>query len=537
MAKNTKDISDHLELSRQKQLQKRKVDVDVDQTINPDVANNVTEALYSKGLPHDQISMLGDKFEIKQLQFALETGRAEDFEGINLSGVADGRKLASPQASLSSELSGGDPEGFTMVAPPALDSAKAAAEMAEVYLKNIYRDVPFANYGTDPGIAKAIGLLNALHTAGAVGGYPHPVTTGNIFRGNSPTCLVGGYVSQLYLHTIGVGNFSYEPVGPTDAGSYGIRKADYLKIQEGVKPGNGIPAQMQTNTGAGNGKYMFNGRQLGSTVHVDLVFQHFYEAAAILLNAKVGVGAQIDVGSKEGNFIGGPVSVTTMLSEVSRHALKAAWVQKWRKHMRLRPEAMAARIVAEIDGDLPVGTVTVDSRISSVTFNGESVIDLVKAHNAATIADPVTEEMGEDKPWLPLQYAEGSPTHPAYPAGHATIAGACATILKIMFSNPTQPWSDLSDPSIGLAELEPNEDGTGVTAVIDSGTTIHGEIDKLAHNVALGRDFAGVHYRSDSELALGEKVAIQYYKDQKALFNEEVDLVTFNGFDGNPIEV
>ena len=155
----------------------------------------------------------------------------------------------------------------------------------------------------------------------------------------------------------------------------------------------------------------------------------------------------------------------------------------------------------------------------------ESVIDLVKAYNS--------NAGGDEKPWLPLQYAEGSPTHPAYPAGHATIAGACATILKIMFANPN--WSTLQ--SEGLDELEPDADGNGVTVIADSGTTIHGEIDKLAHNVALGRDFAGVHYRSDSELALGEKVAIQYYKDQKALFNEEVGDVDFVKFNGDPITV
>ncbi len=31
---------------------------------------------------------------------------------------------------------------------------------------------------------------------------------------------------------------------------------------------------------------------------------------------------------------------------------------------------------------------------------------------------------------LPMAFQEGSPMHPSYGAGHATVAGACVTILK-----------------------------------------------------------------------------------------------------------
>ncbi len=34
---------------------------------------------------------------------------------------------------------------------------------------------------------------------------------------------------------------------------------------------------------------------------------------------------------------------------------------------------------------------------------------------------------------LPMAFPEGSPMHPAYGAGHATVAGACVTILKAFF--------------------------------------------------------------------------------------------------------
>jgi hypothetical protein len=34
---------------------------------------------------------------------------------------------------------------------------------------------------------------------------------------------------------------------------------------------------------------------------------------------------------------------------------------------------------------------------------------------------------------LPMAFQEGSPMHPSYGAGHATVAGACVTILKAFF--------------------------------------------------------------------------------------------------------
>jgi hypothetical protein len=508
MKKDTKNIKASLLTKRTEQAAKRASEVDTSQPRTEDVVNDVYLALYSKGLEHDQTTMLADESDIKELQIALETGRQSDFDDVKLSGA---RKLASPQGSLSSELSGGDPEGFSMKPAPALSSREAAAEMAEVYLKNIMRDKPFKDYeDASQEIQDAINILNSFGDDFKGPKVNGSVTVKTLFRGESPGCEVGAYISQLFLHEIGVGNFSYEPKGPTKTGLYGHTKANYLEIQNG-----NVPVSQTIDS---NKKFMYNGRQLGSTVHIDLVFQHFYEAAAILLNAGVGAGAQVKVGSKEGNFLGGPVLTTTGIAEVARHALRAAWVQKWRKNMRLRPEAMAARVVAEKAGDIPAGTVHADL-ISS------DIIAKVEAFNAAN--------GGDNAAFLPLQYSEGSPTHPAYPAGHATISGACATFLKIMFTDAA--WS-----STGLSEVQGNSDGSAVEAYsgADAGqTTIHGEINKLAHNIALGRDYAGVHYRSDSALLLGEKVAIQYYKDQKALFNEEVEEVTFVGFDGSSITV
>jgi hypothetical protein len=105
-----------------------------------------------------------------------------------------------------------------------------------------------------------------------------------------------------------------------------------------------------------------------------------------------------------------------------------------------------------------------------------------------------------DTVFLPQAYPEGAPLHPSFPAGHAQIAGACVTILKA-FTDP-----DFIIPSPML----PTEDGLQVTPYED-GLTLEGELNKLAWNVAFGRSFAGIHYRSDNVagLLLGERIALR----------------------------
>jgi len=69
--------------------------------------------------------------------------------------------------------------------------------------------------------------------------------------------------------------------------------------------------------------------------------------------------------------------------------------------------------------------------------------------------------------------------------------------------------------------------------------TVGGELDKLANNVALGRDVAAAHWRSDAEqsLLLGEAVAISILRDQRATCNEPFSGFTFTKFDGTTITV
>jgi hypothetical protein len=69
--------------------------------------------------------------------------------------------------------------------------------------------------------------------------------------------------------------------------------------------------------------------------------------------------------------------------------------------------------------------------------------------------------------------------------------------------------------------------------------TVGGELNKLAANVAIGRNFAGIHYRSDyvQSLKLGEMVAISALRDRKLTYNESFEGFSFTRFDGTRVTV
>jgi hypothetical protein len=132
-----------------------------------------------------------------------------------------------------------------------------------------------------------------------------------------------------------------------------------------------------------------------------------------------------------------------------------------------------------------------------------------------------------------MAFPEGSPTHPAYGAGHATVAGACVTVLKALFDGSVQ----------FIGPVQPTADGQhlipyqGMDA--HSGKmTVELELNKLAANIAIGRNMAGVHWRSDytQSMLLGQRVAIDMLYRQSATYPESYCYL-FNSFGGKPLEI
>jgi hypothetical protein len=120
---------------------------------------------------------------------------------------------------------------------------------------------------------------------------------------------------------------------------------------------------------------------------------------------------------------------------------------------------------------------------------------------------------------LSRAFPEGSPTHPAYPTGHGTVAGACITALKFFYE---------CDADFPFYRVVPSEDGLTVVPYTGPGhLTVDGELNKLAHNVSFGHGIhAGIHWRSDTDysILLGEQVAIDFLTDQMWSYQEDFDI-------------
>ena len=258
---------------------------------------------------------------------------------------------------------------------------------------------------------------------------------------------------------------------------------------------------------------MRNGRDIGEWVHIDVLFQGYFQAFLIM----AGMGVPFDNGNPYKNSdtqagfatFGGP-HVATLLCEVSTRALHAVWNQKWMVHRRLRPEAFAERVdrTAYHSAGYPVHSEILNSVNSATRLGG-----FLTPGNAL----------------LPMAFPEGCPTHPAYGAGHATVAGACVTILKAWFDESFV----IPDPVV------PDSTGQVLVPYAGDSLTVGGELNKIASNVANGRNIAGVHWRSDANesLKLGEAIALSVMKDQKASYNEAFSGFSVTKFDGTTVVV
>jgi hypothetical protein len=84
---------------------------------------------------------------------------------------------------------------------------------------------------------------------------------------------------------------------------------------------------------------------------------------------------------------------------------------------------------------------------------------------------------------------------------------------------------------------KPTDDGS---MLVDAGgpqLTVGGELNKVAANIAIGRNWAGVHYRSDytESILLGEKIAVDILQEQALTYNEKF-ACTLTKFDGKMIK-
>ena len=465
---------------------------------------------YSKGLPHNNDGTVVLSAYNALLQ-AVNSGEPADFDAIPLGGTTG---LTNPQAGLAFDLQGPDGQALVQPPAPAFASKAQAAEISENYWMALLRDVPYSQYAANPtanAAAADLTLYGADFNAPKSGGA---VTTATLFRGLTPGDRVGPYLSQFFYQdcNFAANNIEQKITTTVPGVNYMTDFPTWLAVQRGVAQPSNVFDPVP--------RYMRNGRDIGQWVHVDVLFQGYFQAFLVL----AGAGAPVDDGNPyNGNpsqigfgTFGGP-HIATLLCEVSTRALKAVWFQKWFVHRRLRPEVMAERVDRTLyhGAGYPVHPEILNSFSNSNRLGG-----FMPAGNAL----------------LPMAFPEGSPTHPAYGAGHATVAGACVTILKAWFKETTK----LVD--IGLDPLQPSDDGLTLVPYVGSDAgdlTVGGELNKVAANVALGRNTAGVHWRSDANesLKLGEQIAIGILREQRACYNEVFNGFSLTKFDGSTITV
>jgi hypothetical protein len=468
-----------------------------DETRYPNFIGN-----YSQGLPHDSIGEV-DAAAYQALLTAVNSGKPSDFANIPLGGNV---KLSGPQGGLAFDLEGTDGAQLSIPPSPALAGAERAGEMVEDYWMALARDIPFSQYGNEPITTAAIADLNNLSRfkGPKVNGQ---VTSGSLFRGFTPGDRIGPYISQFFLLPVSMGTLGvaqkYNTYMP--ATEYLTDFASWLAVRNGQGP---FPSNVVTGT-----SYLKNGRDLGAWAHVDFVFQAYLFAALWLLGNKAPLNPgnpYLTIANQSGVQTFGPQHILDLLGEVANCALKAMWYQKWFVHRALRPIAYGGLVHNTITG-------VANYPIHKDVLKSQAVSQIFKQYGSYL---------------LPAAYPEGNPQHPSYAEGHGVVAGACVTALKAFFNESFVIPSPVVAADDGQSLLPYTGSDAGQI-------TVGGELNKLANNVALGRDIAGVHWRSDADQALliGEKVTISILRDQRRTYNEPFGGFTFTRFNGVPITV
>ncbi|MEM8942520.1 MAG: vanadium-dependent haloperoxidase [Pseudomonadota bacterium] len=555
---------------------------------------------FTKGLEHDEkTGLVKYAAHFKEYRSAIDNGyiapfttrvpvpRSEDFNR---------RLWEAPTAGMVHDLQGPDPQAVTMPPAPALCSDELNYEMAEVYELALLRDLPFFNWDAGGGTGSAllddsVDRLNAL---------PYPIdgsegrartneggviTKQTAFRGSAPGAAAGPYVSQLMLigtvgdpsdGIVGYGAQKIDQRVPAAAegDDYMMIWDDWLAVQNGFEVRGSSDPCVSTGLGqdisSGHHRFIYTPRDMATYVHIDALYQAYltgclillangtpYDPGFELLSGRDSDGIMIDpmnnthVPLNAGGFalFGGP-HILSLVTEVATRALKAVRYQKFNVHLRLRPEALAGRMEAaeHIDKEHP-------STCGAFTKMRDALaptIEAVRTHNNDAVSALTA--------LLPMAFQEGSPMHPTYGAGHATVAGACVTILKAYFDTSAlfaraKKGDDVRAGFYGKDQIATLEScgyhisygayhavSTGKElkfAELDCPLTLEGELNKLAANISIGRNMAGVHYYSDyyDSARMGEEIAIGILEEQALGYIKDDFVMSLNTFDGDAVRI
>jgi hypothetical protein len=514
------------------------------ETPAPPHPNNGDEERYAnkigsdtRGLPHDGRGEV-DPAAWRAAVAAYESGDPAEFEKIPLGGT---RKQQGRIGALAVNLIGLDATQLATPPAPALASAARAAEAVELYWQSLLRDVPFAAYPGDtshPDLLAAVDELNRLveFNGPKADGRVTPQT---LFRGSAfyvdrsdpssrtgrwvtpPGVLDGPMISQ-FLYRDAPWSSQSIPARirtTTPASEFLTDYDEWLRVQNGAAPGG-------RHRFDATRRFIANGRDLATYA---ITAPAVAWPAALLLGSPAfeadpshgGLFPAARPALAGGNPYprsrtqvadGGNFGLTYVQSLIAIGTSRVTRYSNWQKtwvHRVLRPEAYGALVhhrLAHGVQDYPVHDAVLGAR----------AVERSRAKHGTHL--------------LAHTYPEGAPMHSSYPGNAAAIGGFGATLLKAFFDetrefpNPVQP--DPNDP-------------TRLVPYAGPPLTVGGELNKLAVNYVMGRNWAGIHWRSDgsASLALAEEVAISMLREEKATYREMFDGFSFARFDGTRVTI
>lgn len=493
--------------------------------------------------------------------------------------------------------------GAVSIAPaPRLGSDELAAEMAEVYAMAYLRDMPFeairAGQGEAGQVADALAEMawfrpdEPAHDAdGAAiskvskarrvrdGG---PVTPQTLFRGSTPGCATGPYLSQFLVQghdplrehptkadalnkvsgdgtKIGIAACMAAPridhrITPQKAGVDYLRDwAEWLDVQ------NGADTTGEQAFEPDHRKFIETPRDLAGFVHFNAIYQAYLNTCLIML----GWGATPDfgrakpsVGARANSLTGWRApQLLTLLTDTATRAMRAVKSQTFRVHNRARPEKLAGVACLVANGYGPrlraaagPALAHVEKLETAVAADFSLMQAIARTPTTQRFAQNAVSQNGlpvmDRNLLLPMAFPEGSCMHPSYGSNHAAVAGACVTVLKAVFRTHDEAGHPLSLADAGAGDsFVTATGGKSLNRATRQGDTVHdltlnGELNKLATNISMGCCMAGVHFYSDyfDSLRMGERLAVGVLAEQLATSPETMRM-TLETFDGDRLAV
>ncbi len=451
--------------------------------------------LFCKTLPHDERGRVAP-LVLRDVGSALSSRNIPAIEALPINNEY---RFVSPLASATWSQWKYASQVRMPAAPPAWDSPALADQALELYWMSLLRDERLA------GLERASLSREAAVELAATPSYRGltPQTFGRNLGAAMPAAQHGHAISLLLWMPIPYGAHTIWQAYkmPFREQAFLTKWNEWLDVQNGKWQ----PGILQHHSEL---HYLRSGRDLAEYVRWDFSYQAFINAANIVLSdphrprGALNAALPYKTARTQNGFATlGAAEVLAMIARAADMALKAAWHVKWDQHALLRPEEYG-------------GLIEQSAMPAAQALRETKALKRVKEKYSSYL--------------LPQAYPEGAPAHPAFPSGHATIAGACATVMKAFF-----------DPNLKFRfPVQPTYDGRDRETYDGPETNVRTEIDKLAANIAIGRQWAGIHWQCDSTggLALGEEVglavlkeAFDQYAEARAGWFKGFNVVRFDG--------